>query len=552
MSELTIAEVQEAVARCVPERDCIVQAGRSLSYGAFNERSRRLASYLLSRGIGCHRERAELQAWESGQDHIGLYLYNCAEYLIAEFGVLKARAAAININHRYVEKELLYLVRNASLKGLVFHSIFAPQVSAMREQAPGLDLLIQVPDESDAALLPGAVWFENALAAGTADFPQPPYSLDDLHILYTGGTTGMPKGVLWRQADIIIAALGGRRPDGGENDVADFVRCAQRSASRTLPAGPFMHASGRWTAMSQILLGNTVLLPTNTRRLDPDDIWSTLEREQAAGLNIAGDAFARPLLEQLGKKRYDLRSLRMLTSGAAVLSASVKRGLLEALPHIRISDTIGASETGPQASFVVKAGDAISKPSFSLTSSTTVISADRSRVLPPGNPEIGWLARSGHVPFGYLGDAEKTGSTYPVVEGIRYAVPGDRARWDDHGAIELLGREAAVINSGGEKVFAEEVEVALKQHPAIYDVVVCGRPNPRWGEEVVALVRLREGVSVTVDELIGECSKHVARYKLPKALLFRDEIRRSPSGKPDYAWARAEAVRGDRLAQEGV
>lgn len=544
MGELTIAAVQEAVARCVPDRDCIVQAGQRLSYGAFNEHSRRLASYLLSRGIGCHRERAQLQPWESGQDHIGLYLYNCAEYLEAEFGVLKARAVAININHRYIEKELLYLVRNAALKGLVFHSTFAAQVSAIREQVPELRLLIQVPDESGAALLPGAVWYAEALAAGSIDYPEPAYALDDLHILYTGGTTGMPKGVLWRQADIIIAALGGRRPDGGENEIADFVRCAQRSASRTLPAGPFMHASGRWTAMSQILLGNTVLLPTNTRRLDADDIWSTLEREKAAGLNIAGDAFARPLLEQLGRKHYDLGALRMIFSGAAVLSASVKRGLLEKLPAIAIADTIGASETGPQAASVVRAGEIVSKPSFTLTSSTTVLSSDLSQVLPPSNREIGWMARSGRVPLGYLGDAEKTRSTFPTLGGTRYAVPGDRACWDDQGAIELLGREAAVINSGGEKIFAEEVEVALKQHPAIYDVVVCGRPNERWGQEVVAVVRLREGVSVSADELIVECSKHVARYKLPKALLFRDEIRRSPSGKPDYEWARAEAVRG--------
>lgn len=543
MADLMIAEVQEAVARCVPDRDCVVQSGRRLSYQAFTARTRLLASYLRQHDMGCHRERESLSAWESGQDHIGLYLYNCAEYLEAEFGVLKARAVAININHRYVEKELLYLVRNASLRGLVFHSTFAEQVASIRAQMPSLTLLIQVADGSDTRLLPGAVWYEDALAAGRADDVDPPYRHDDLHILYTGGTTGMPKGVLWRQADIIVAALGGRRPDGGENEIADFVRCAQRSASRTLPAGPFMHASGRWTAMSQILLGNTVLLPDNTRHLDAHDIWSTLEREQAAGLNIAGDAFARPLLEQLTKKRYELGSLRMIFSGAAVLSASIKRGLLELLPQIAIADTIGASETGPQAASVVRAGETISKPSFGLTSSTTVLSADRSQVLRPGNRDVGWLARSGRVPLGYLGDAEKTAATFPVVDGVRYAVPGDRACWDEHGAIELLGREAAVINSGGEKVFAEEVEVALKQHPAIYDVVVCGRPSERWGQEVVAIVRLRDGISATTQELIDECGRHVARYKLPKALLFRDEIRRSPSGKPDYDWARAEAQR---------
>lgn len=540
--ELTIAEVHEAVTRQVSERDCVVAARRRISYGQFNERTHAMAGFLLREGFGCRQARETLQPWESGQDHIGLFLYNCPEYLECEFGFLKARAVAVNVNYRYVERELTYLFRNAKLRGVVYQSALADSLSRIRSQLPELRLLVQVPDESGAVLLPGAIWYEDALAAGAAEFRAPQCSPDDLHILYTGGTTGLPKGVLWRQADILVAALGGRRPDGTENAVSDFVRCAEKSASRTLPAGPFMHASGRWPSMSQLLLGNTVIIPTNTRRLDPDDIWTTVEREKVVGINIAGDAFARPLLEQLSRKSYALTSLRMISSGAAVLSVSVKKELLKRLPHIQIGDTIGASETGPQASTMVRSGDEIATPQFSLTSSTTILSDDLATTVPRDSSETGWLARSGRIPLGYLGDEEKTRATFRTLGGIRYAVPGDRARWSESGDVELLGRDASTINSGGEKVYAEEVEMALKHHAAVYDAIVCGRPSERWGQEVVAIVRLRTNMPVSVTELLEECGKHIARYKLPKAFIFRDEIRRSVSGKPDYDWARAQAI----------
>jgi acyl-CoA synthetase (AMP-forming)/AMP-acid ligase II len=545
MVDLTIAEVQEAVAKHVPDRDCIVQGGRHLSYRQFNERSRRLANYLMQANIGCRRPRSELEAWESGQDHVGLYMHNCAEYLECEFGIPKARAAAVNINFRYVEKELHYLCQNANLRGIVYESEFACTVAALCLKLPELRLLIQVRDNSAAPLLAGAIWYEDALAAGSHEYDDLQCALDDLHILYTGGTTGQPKGVLWRQADIVMAALGGRRPNGMENALTDFLECAEKTASRTLPAGPFMHASGRWPAMAQVLLGNTVVIPANTRRLDADDIWSTVERERVAGINIAGDAFARPLLDALEKYKYDLSALRLISSGAAVLSAPVKRELLRRLPRVAISDTIGASETGPQASSMWRAGDEITKPQYSLTSSTTVISVNLSRVVPNNSDEIGWLARSGRVPLGYLNDPIRTKSTFPEIGGIRYAIPGDRARWGKSGGIELLGRDATTINSGGEKVFAEEVEVALKQHSAVYDAVVCGRPSERWGQEVVAIVKLHPDSRTTPDELLAECSKHIARYKLPKSFVFLDEIRRSVSGKPDYDWARAQVAPQD-------
>lgn len=541
MNQLCIADIQEAVADAVPQRDCIVTPSRKQSYAELNNHSRQLAGFLTASGLGCHTERDALPAWASGQDHVGLYMYNCPEYLEAEFACTKARTAAVNINYRYIEQELQYLFCDAGLKAVIFHSTFADRITALRPKVPELGLLIQLPDESGNRLLPGAVWYEDALASTPFEYQRRPSSPDDLHILYTGGTTGMPKGVLWRQADIIIAALGGRRPDGKENALSDFVHCAQKRVSRTLPAGPFMHASGRWSAMSQILLGNTVVLPANTQHMDADDIWSTIEREQVSGLNIAGDAFARPLLEALDCKHYDLGSLRAITSGAAVLSAAVKKGLLDRLPKIRIIDTIGASETGPQASSVAAANQPIQSPLFELSSSSTVLSDDLQSIVPIDSEETGWLARSGCVPLGYLGDADKTRKCFPAINGVRYAVPGDRACWRD-GAIHLFGRDAMVINTGGEKVFAEEVEIAIKHHPSVFDAIVCGRPSERWGSEIVAIVKLRQDQHASMEDLRGECAKHLARYKLPKVFLFRNEIRRSASGKPDYFWARAEAA----------
>jgi fatty-acyl-CoA synthase len=541
-AELSLSQVHERVAAEVPDRECIVHGDRRLTYAEVTRRTRSLAGYLRERGLGCHRERKELEGWESGQDHVGLYMYNCSEYLESMLAAFKARAVPFNVNYRYVREELLYLFRDAGIRALVYQSGFASQVAELLPELPGLELLIQVPDDSGAALLPGAILYEDAIAAGSPELSGIEWSPDDLYMLYTGGTTGMPKGVLWRQADILNAAMGGRRPDGGENTLEDYTRRAARNARRVIPSPPFMHGSAQWSSFNQFHAGNTVIIQGQTKRLDPDDIWSTAERERATSLCIVGDAFARPLLQQLERKTYDLSEIQMIITGAAVTSASAKRGLLEKLPGIRIVDVMGASETGPQGEAIDASASEVGQASFALQPGARVLSEDLSRIVPPDSDEIGWLAQSGRVPLGYLGDREKTQRTFPVVEGVRYSVPGDRARWSAAGAVELLGRESVTINSGGEKIFAEEVEMALKQHPAVYDAIVCGRPSERWGQEVVAVVRLVPGRAASDAELLEECARHVARFKLPKALIHRDEVRRSPSGKPDYAWAREQAV----------
>ncbi len=538
--ELNVTAIFDAIVERFPERAAVIDGGRVTSYGLLDEHGKALAGYLAGLGIGLHRERDTLAAWECGQDRIGLYMLNCAEYLMTELAIVRARAVAVNINHRYVPAEVVQISRDAGLSGLIFHSAFAPQVAKILTDWP-LATLIQVADGSDMPLLDGAIWLEAALGKGGGCPLPDDVSPDDLHILYTGGTTGAPKGVLWRQADLIMAGLGGRRPDGSEKTVPDFVRSAERSASRTLPAGPFMHASGRWAALGQLLIGNTVVVPGNPLRFDPQDILDTIQHQNVAGINIAGDAMARPLIVELGRRAYDLAGLRQITSGAAILSEANRAALARMIPGAKIVDTVGSTETGPQGS-TGEADEAIGVcRAFTPSPGTTILADDLSRPLPADSQDVGWLARGGRVPLGYLGDREKTERAFRLIGGQRYAVSGDRAQWTPQGRINLLGRESATINTGGEKVFSEEVELALKRHPAVDDVIVCGRPSEKWGQEVVAIVALKPGHERCDEHLLAEAGKSIARYKLPKQIVYRDAISRNVSGKPDYAWALAQA-----------
>ena len=545
--DFSFSEVSEAIAAAIPEREAIVFRDRRITFAGLAERSRRFANFLLDRGLRVHRERSELQGHESGQDHLALYLYNGNEYLEAMLGAFKARVAPLNVNYRYVEEELLYLFRNSGARAVVYHAEFAPQLAAIRSQLPQLEVLIQVADDSGQELLPGAVDFEEALAAASAEKPPVEPSPDDLYILYTGGTTGLPKGVLWRSADIYMAAMGGRRLDGTElaslEEVAEHARAGGQV--KALIGPPLMHGAAQWGAFINWGMGNTLVLPSENRKLDPGDFLATVERERCGSCTIVGDAFARPILDELARGTYDVSSLLVVGSGGAPLSTANKKEFLERIPAVTVLDSIGSSETGAQASNPSNRQSGVSTGDFRPLAGAAVVSEDLRRILAPGDEELGWFAQRGRVPLGYLGDAEKTARTFPVVEGVRFAVPGDRARYRADGSIEVLGRDSVTINSGGEKIFAEEVENALKQHPEVFDVVVAGRPSERWGQEVVAVVQLREGSTATAEDLLAEAAKHVARYKLPKAFVFRPAIQRSPSGKADYRWARAQ-VEADR------
>lgn len=530
--QVPVATLHEAIARSRPDQDCIVAGATRRTWSEVTDRTRRLANTLIDAGLGCHTERDRLENWESGQDHLAIYLHNGPEYLEAMLAAFKARVAPFNVNYRYVADELRYLLRDASARAVVIHSAFAPLLAEIRSEIPSLAVIVQVPDASGNPLLDGAIWYEDAVASGSPEPPPVNWSPDDLYILYTGGTTGMPKGVLWRNGDAVVECFGGRRD---VTSVEDMVSAAAGQL-RALPAPPFMHGAGQWIAMRTFFDGGCVVIPNRPERLDAADLWSTVEREQVNFLLIVGDAFARPLLDELDRHDYDLSSLTVILSGGAALTSGRKAEFLSRLPTAMVVDGLGSSEAGGQLS-QVSTGTTATTGTFPLTESNHVLSADLTRVLAPGDPELGWLAKSGRLALGYLGDAAKTARTYPTIGSMRFAVPGDRARLLEGGIVELHGRDSATINSGGEKIFAEEVEAALKTHPGVADCVVAARPHDRFGHEVVAIVAVRAGVTVTDEELVEAAGGHLARYKLPRAIIRVDEVLRSPAGKADYRWA---------------
>ncbi len=536
---INLGLIHEAIEAVIPERECLIFRDRRLSWREVGERSRRLADVLRSHGLGCERERGSLQNWESGQDHVALYLYNGNEYLEGMLGTFKARCAPFNVNYRYVEEELLYLFDNADARAVVFHASFAPALEKIRPKLSQVRLWLQVEDGSGNALLPGALDYEQALAAARPEPTPGELSPDDLYILYTGGTTGAPKGVLWRQEDIFYGALvAGWQPTRLE-EIQERVRSGP--GIRSLPAPPFMHGAAHWVAFNMWHVGGTVIVQSEVRRLDPDDIWSTIEREKVNALTIVGDAFGRPLVDQLERKDYDLSSLFLISSGGAILTAALKQEILEQLPQVRILDALGSSETGAQAAQFSTRETRATTGDFAMAPRNVVLKQDLSGTVEAGSDEVGWLAREGFVPLGYYKDPDKTAKTFPMVGGVRYSVPGDRAEVKADGTLRLLGRDSVTINSGGEKIFAEEVEQALKHHPAVYDAVVVGTPSERWGQQVTAIVQLRDGQQPGEDDLKRVVAEHIAAYKLPKAFVYVEQITRAPSGKADYRWAQQRA-----------
>ena len=536
--DFNLAQVHEAIAAELPDRECIVHGELRLTWTEVTDRTRRLANVLIDRGLRLREERDSLLPWQSGQDHVALYLYNGNEFLEGMLGAYKARLAPFNVNYRYVEDELAYVLADADAKAIIYHASLAPILDRVRDRLPNLQVLLQVPDDSGHDLLDGADDYETALANASPDRPNLEWSPDDLYILYTGGTTGMPKGVLWRQADIFGGAVAARRDKDGGPDYAsleEVVAPTRAGGPKFLPAAPFMHGSGQWLAFYTFHLGGTVVLPPDVRRLDPAGIWETVAREHVLGMGIVGDAFARPLLEELDRHDYSLGPFMLVASGGALLSPAVKEALNGR--GFMVVDTVGSSETGAQGE-----NAAATTGTFSLPPATVILDEGLTGILPPQDDGMGWLAKYGRIPLGYLGDEEKTKRTFPEIGGIRYAVPGDRARHLPGGKLELVGRDAVTINTGGEKVFAEEVELALTAHPAVRDAVVVGRSSEQWGQEVVALIALEREVDASEADLREFCAGSLARYKVPKAVLFVDEVVRSPAGKADYRWAKEQAT----------
>jgi acyl-CoA synthetase (AMP-forming)/AMP-acid ligase II len=533
--ELDIVSAHLAMAAAFPDREALVQGGRRLTWGDFELRTGRLGRYLTGRGLGCQVERSSLAGHQSGQDHVGIFLYNSVEYLESMIGTLRARTAPFNINYRYGDDELIHLLTDAGTRALIYHAAFAPTVARVVASLDHPVVLLQVADGSGHQLLPGAIDYEAALAEAP-DGAREESSADDLFIIYTGGTTGMPKGVLWRQGDLFVSALGGRNfREGGREwtSIDEMVASAERGGYRSLPAAPFMHAAAQWMAFQTLHAGGTVVLPEHAERFDAHDVVRVIVDESVGVLQIVGDPFAVPLAEAIRQAPGPV-PLKVLASGGTLLREETKAELVALVPGLKIRDTMGSSETGPQAQ-TTSADQGGTRRTFEPGPGACVIDADRTRLAEVN--EIGWLATAGRVPLGYLGDAAKTAATFPVVEGRRMAVPGDRARALDDGSIEVLGRDSTTINTGGEKVYAQEVEGALIGHPAIDDLLVVGRPSQRWGQEVVAVVKLVPGGSLTLEEAGAYCEARLASYKKPRAIIVVDTIRRSDAGKADYRWA---------------
>ena len=530
--EYNLADLFEHAVDNFAEREYLIAEGERRTYGEMEARANRLAHHLAAQGV-------------KPGDHVGIYAYNSVEWVETLWAVFKIRAVWVNINYRYVEDELRYLFQNAELVALVHQREFCPRIAAVRGQLPRLRHSLVVEDGSGADCAGvGSVDYEEALAAHSERRDFGPRSPDDLYLLYTGGTTGMPKGVVWRHEDVFFALGGGIDPTNNHRVERPEELAATAKAGTPityLPIAPLMHGATQWGVMGGSFKGNRVVL---VPRFDPHQVWRLVEAEKVNALLITGDAMGRPLVEALEQAGsvYDLSSLAAISSTAAIFSPSVKDQFFKHLPNLIITDAVGASESGAQGLAMVAPGKTAMKggPTVKAVRDTVVLDHDL-RPVEPGSGVMGKLARSGNIPLGYYNDPQKTAETFVTVDGVRYAIPGDHATVEADGTITLLGRGSVSINSGGEKIFPEEVEAAVKSHPDVYDAVVVGLRDERWGERVVAVVELRLGASPTLEDVQAHCRTRIAGYKVPRQLCVVEQVQRSPSGKPDYPWAKAAA-----------
>jgi 3-oxocholest-4-en-26-oate---CoA ligase len=533
--EWTLTAVQDVIAAAAPSRTMLVHGETRRSYDEVRVRSTGLAHFLAAHGLGAHRERAGLERWACGQSTVGLVLHNRCEYIESMLGCYRARSAPFNVNYNYRPAELRALFDMVAAEALVYERALGP---VLAEAIQGLDLvLIDVDDRSGVPPLPGSTGFEEAVATSSDDALSVP-SPDDLYLICTGGTTGLPKAVLWRQADIFVSAM-----SGSDETTAESLRqiVAADLSGAWFPAPPLMHAAAQWTAFAGLHTGGKVVFHDDTNRFDARLILDVCERENVTMMSIVGDAYARPIIEELRRHPRKLPALKRLGTGGAITSDSCKTELLELLPGLTIVDGYGASETGGMA-FGAKTRQSTNQ-GFTPSLGAVVLSEDRRRLLEPGKDEVGWTARRGRVPLGYLGDPERTQATFPVIDGQRFAVPGDRAMVGPDGAIRMLGRDAMVINTGGEKVFVEEVENALKAHPAVYDAIVVGVDDERWGQRGIGLVAITPGAPDPGEAALRDhCRGHIAGYKVPKEIYTVGEVFRGPNGKADYKLSKQRAT----------
>ena len=529
------ADVFETIAALVPDRPALVEGAKRRSWREFEDRAARLASALVAAGIAPDAK-------------VAIFGHNSAEYLEAQFAIFKARGVPINVNYRYVEEELAYLFDNADVEAVFFDARFAPRFAAVRGRLPKLKTFIRIEDGSFEAL-EGALDYETLIAVNDR-LPRLAYCEDDIYMLYTGGTTGMPKGVMYRHNDAARAFAAWCLGPEVEPTPALLLALVEQTAAEgaapiVLPACPLMHGTGMWLgAFVPHFKGGAVALMRD-EGFDPHRMWSYVAAERINVVVIVGDAFARPMLAALDEARargapYDLSSFTGVVSSGVMFSTEVKLGLLEHA-DIGISDGMGSTEGSMGISVVSRAEPPGETAHFAINPKARVFDENDEEVV-PGSDRIGMIGSGGYIPVGYYKDSEKTAKTFRTIRGVRYSFPGDFARVAVDGTLILLGRGSACINTGGEKVFPEEVEEALKAHASVWDALVVGVPDERFGQRVIGVVSPCAGETIDEAALIGWARTRLAGYKMPRALVVVDQVQRAANGKADYKWAKDTAL----------
>jgi 3-oxocholest-4-en-26-oate---CoA ligase len=531
--EFNAADIFEGVVQRIPDREAVVLGETRLTYKELDARANKAAHALKKLNI-------------SQGSHIGIYAFNCIEWLEIMLGAYKLCAIPININYRYVEEELKYLMNNADIEAIFFHQQFSDKLNNIADALPLLKTYVSINDGSDAKSDLVCVDYEALIEHESEEQVPQLRSGDDQYILYTGGTTGMPKGVVWRMEDVLMTLGGGIDAVTGEKyptpeALAD--KCLQDQTT-ALALAPLMHGAAQWQSFNAFFSGWKLVFNDQVT-FDAHHAWDLIAKERVMNLTITGDAMGRPLCDALPaalQRGLDLSCLFVIASSASVFSSSIKDKMITLLPNLFIIDAVGSSETGATGVNIHtkdgKLKDSGGGPKFNKPDFSAILNLETQQIIPQSDTEtIGYLARKGHVPIAYYKDPEKSKKTFIDVEGERFSVPGDMAKYESDGQITLLGRGSVSINSGGEKIFPEEVEMALKAHPNVFDCLVVGVKDETWGQKVVAVIQRRDSSELTLEDLKETSAKYIASYKMPKALIFSDLIERAPSGKPNYQWA---------------
>jgi len=523
--EYNLADLYEAIADAVPDNVALASGNVHRSYAELDKRANRLAHYFSSRGIG-------------PGDHVGLHLFNGHEFVEAILALFKIRAVGINMNYRFVGPEVRYMIENADLVGIITQRRFLPVINEAMEGREPLRALIVIEDGADAGTDHESIEYEAALAQGSEERNFGPRSGKDLYIIYTGGTTGMPKGVMWQHEDLFFTGLQGGSPGGDPVESPEQLIEQVKEGWYTvtmLPCAPFIHGAAQWTQWICHTTGGKLVLQDGPS-FDPKRILSLIAEEEVSTISLVGDAMAIPLIEELRQGDYDMSNLAVIASAGAILSASIQDELEALLPDVMIINSFGTSESGDLGR---AAGDEEShenRPSFYMGEEVTVLD-ESGEQIEPGSGKVGLVARSGRLPIGYYKDPEKTAERFKEFKGKRWVVPGDFATIEEDGRITFLGRGSKCINTGGEKVFPEEVEEALKAHPEVIDALVVAVPDPRFGSKVAAVFNTRGNQRLSLEDIQQHCRKHIAGYKVPRQITITETVSRMPSGKPDYKWA---------------